>query len=179
MESWTLGNSYAIKSNPYELNVLDSSSEPIYDYLPYPGWNSIQSPISLSAPNGSSVKTTSGLQKDDPFSPNVTSFVEMTTEGWPGYDVSTGTQSNYYAHFLAKGSGTFTVSVDYDGSWSGITTEQNDYLLLGGSIQLRIGDIFKDQNEMLQCGNTQGGDYDGFRVILMRLSRNFHDTLRV
>jgi len=132
LETWTIGEIFS----PYPTLVADDSKA-LYDTSP--GWTPVPGPISLNY-GGSSVSITSSINPSNVFNPSGNSTVQVTGLVSPDssqYNYSYGNMI-YFAGLHALTDGSFTLTVDYNGMWTGTTSAIGDYVGLAGDIQASI-----------------------------------------
>jgi hypothetical protein len=173
LETWPIGEIFS----PYPTYVAGDMKD---TYDTSPGWTPVPSTIAVSY-GGSSVNVTSSIDPTNVFKPSgksVTQVVGYVSTNPQDYNYSTGVM-NYYAGLHALTNGSFTLTVDYNGNWSGITQNLGDGVFLGGYVQARVDNIQWDSinhqfiyNQVafgsnyktlnLQDGNSGGIDVQDF-----------------
>ena len=145
--------------------LLANDGSPIYDYSRTPGWNNI--PENQTISYGSST-VSNNFDHTNIYNPQVNSSVnfQIINDPYPDGEMYGFTNNSYYSEFKATGSGSFIVFLDYAGSWQGTTTAEGDRLNVYQSVELRVTDIFRNENGFLQYGEQLFGDYMYERLLL-------------
>ena len=161
LETWTIREIFS----PYPTLVADDSKA-LYDTSP--GWTPVPGPISLNY-GGSSVNITSSINATNVFNPSGTSTVQVTGLVAPDPSQYNYSYSNmiYIAGLHALADGSFTFTVDYNGTWSGSTSAIGDYVGLAGDIQAGVVSV-KWNSSIGQWDYTTVASNDKYRNLFLQ-----------
>ncbi len=138
LETWTIGDIYS----PFPTSVSGDMKDM---YNSSPGWTPVPTPISLNN-GGSSVNITTTINPTNVFNPSGTSTVQVVGYVSPDSSQYTYSYGNmiYFAGLHALADGSFTFTVDYNGTWVGTTGATGDYVGLAGDVQARVDKVVWD-----------------------------------